>query len=43
MIPIHGNLAEPLTRMMLHDEELEEVTIGQHTHKEAQLADDTAA
>ena len=36
-------IAEPLTRLILQDKELEGVVIGDHTHKIAQFADDTAA
>ena len=36
-------IAEPLTRLILQDKELEGIQIGEHTHKIAQFADDTAA
>ena len=36
-------IAEPLTRLVMQDEELKGVKIGGYTHKIAQFADDTAA
>ena len=36
-------IAEPLTRLIIQDEELKGIQIGDHSHKIAQFADDTAA